>query len=272
MTNNTLSNAGSTDCKTVLELIPAYAIGATDPEETRFVERHLNDCPEAAAELQLYSELHDDLLFEAPLVVAPPRLAAKIAQIPKTEKVAGVQRVNFAPKTQKTNDKGVRNLTPVWVAVAAAAAVLILVNVYWIGQVNDLQGKQQNLQDTLDHQKLALQIANASDATLTHLISTEITNPVNSSGTVIWSPAQSLALLKVDGMPETPADQEYQLWLIKDEQRVSAGTFRVNTTGEGLLIFETSEPIQDFAVFGITLEPAGGSKEPTTSPVLSGEI
>src|SRR5689334_11703164 len=134
MTNNTLSNAASTDCQKVLELIPAYAIGATDPEETRFVERHLNDCPEAAAELQLYSELHDDLLFEAPLVAAPSRLTAKITAITRTEKYSSV---DFAAKSPKSGTTRQRNLTPAWLITAAAVAILMLVNVYWIGQVNN---------------------------------------------------------------------------------------------------------------------------------------
>jgi len=47
----------SPSCEELLALIPAYAIGATDPEETRLVEAHLTACPELAAELKAFQAL-----------------------------------------------------------------------------------------------------------------------------------------------------------------------------------------------------------------------
>jgi len=44
-------------CDEIRELLAAYSMGATDPEETALVERHLPDCPEAVAELAEYLAL-----------------------------------------------------------------------------------------------------------------------------------------------------------------------------------------------------------------------
>jgi hypothetical protein len=60
----------------------------------------------------------------------------------------------------------------------------------------------------------------------------------------------------VFGTPHTKGNEVYQVWLLKDNERTNAGTFRVNAEGIGLLSF----PIADHASFsfdsiGITLEP-----------------
>ncbi|MEO1166538.1 MAG: zf-HC2 domain-containing protein [Chloroflexota bacterium] len=44
-------------CEEVMTLIEAYAIGATDVEETQFVEEHLADCPKAVAALVTYRDI-----------------------------------------------------------------------------------------------------------------------------------------------------------------------------------------------------------------------
>jgi hypothetical protein len=254
MTNQNQTNASSTLCEEVLNLIPAYAFGATDPEETRFVEKHLGDCPEALAELSIYTDVRDEMLFESPQVAAPPALASRIAAIPKKPPLEVLPSVRVEKSKPRT-----LNLAP----VAAAAAVLLLVvsNLYWLLQVNDLQRVQEEM----------LAALRRGDVVETLLISTE-SGSTEPRGSVLWSPGQRVALLRVDNLPIPPQDKEYQLWLLHDSGRFSAGTFRVNEEGVGVMVFEPGEAIESFTAMGITLEPAGGSAAPTSDPVLTGEI
>ena len=66
------------------------------------------------------------------------------------------------------------------------------------------------------------------------------------------------------GAAETQGDEAYQVWLIKDGQRSSAGTFRVSDTSRGIGLL--AMPIQggklDFDAIGITLEPDEHGSQP----------
>jgi hypothetical protein len=256
MTSQTNSN--SSLCEEVLNLIPAYAFGATDPEETRFVEKHLSDCPEAVAELSLYGEVRDGMLFETPLVTAPAHLAQKVSQIPKSP-VTRPQNVSPLPTGSRINFG--------WAAAAAALILFVISNLYWFTQVQGIQAERAAL---LEDQRMFTAMR-SGDVLETELAATD-TTMTDYSGSVLWQADMQSALLRVENLPTTSANEEYQLWLIGDESPVGVGTFRVNPDGTGVLKFESDTPITAFTAFGITLEPAGGSPAPTTSPMLIGEI
>lgn len=261
MDNQTASSSNSTICEEVLKLIPAYAFGAADPEESRFIEQHLHECPEALAELAAYGEIRDGMLFESPLMTAPSRLQERIAAIPNIDKSAPAAPLKLVERVKKP-----RTVNFAW-AAAAAVILLVLSNLYWFTQVRSVESQQDNV---LEEQRDVLAALSNTNAVQTQLISTANTEVAR--GVVWWSPGEQVALLRVDNLLETAQDQEYQLWLIEGDQPTSAGTFRVDEAGTSIFIFEPQAPITGFDVFGITLEPAGGSPAPTTSPILVGEI
>jgi anti-sigma-K factor RskA len=78
--------------------------------------------------------------------------------------------------------------------------------------------------------------------------------------------------LVVDGLPALDEMSQYQLWLIRDEQRTNGGIFSVDEEGYGNLWVSSPEPLLSYSAFGITVEPAGGSPGPTGVKVLGGEL
>jgi anti-sigma-K factor RskA len=75
-------------------------------------------------------------------------------------------------------------------------------------------------------------------------------------------------ILVVDKLPQLNPDQQYQLWLIRDGQRISGGVFSVDSDGYRGIQIDSPQPVLDFGAFGITIEPAGGSPGPTGERVL----
>ena len=57
-----------------------------------------------------------------------------------------------------------------------------------------------------------------------------------------------------------PQDRVYQLWRIENGQPVSAGVF----DGQGIVI----PRVQAGQTVAVSVEPAGGSDQPTTTPIL----
>ena len=62
----------------VIELLPAYALGSLNEEETVQVSEHLATCPECRAELLAYEAVAEQLALAAPEVAPPAELKQRI--------------------------------------------------------------------------------------------------------------------------------------------------------------------------------------------------
>jgi anti-sigma-K factor RskA len=83
--------------------------------------------------------------------------------------------------------------------------------------------------------------------------------------TLHWSAEQGRSAVVVEGLPDVGDASTYELWYIDDAGAQSAGTFDV-AGGETWRVLEG-----DFApgvAVGVTVEPAGGSPQPTTEPIV----
>ena len=88
--------------------------------------------------------------------------------------------------------------------------------------------------------------------------------------TLFVAPDHQRWYLRIDGLEPSPEDQDYQLWFITDEgARVSAGTFDPRP-GARTELTSTTMPGGTIAV-SITVEPLGGSPEPSSPPLLYGD-
>lgn len=79
-------------------------------------------------------------------------------------------------------------------------------------------------------------------------------------------------LLAVLDMPALNGGDVYQVWLIKDGVKTSGGVFTVDSTGYGQMVIRPTDPMWEFDFIGITVEPAGGSSDPTGRQVLLGDL
>src|SRR5689334_9916746 len=111
------------DRNILLDLIPAYALGALDPAELAEVERSLASDPEAQRLLADYQQVADLLLLTIPARRAPVALADDLRLRLKTEPRL---TANVTPATATVSPQR-RILHPAWlIPLAAAAALLIL--------------------------------------------------------------------------------------------------------------------------------------------------
>jgi hypothetical protein len=261
---HTTPSGENVDCELLYELIPAYSIGATNPDETAYVEQMLQYCPDAASQLTDYLTLADEFLY------VPPRANRKHhvlvnEPIPELSKLNTVKTV---PKHQRRWQK--------WTMASVAVFALVLfagINLYWLSRVEQLEQSQ----DTLTDQLAALQALNQPLNTgLVHhrdlLPNRDVNISDEAHATLIWNSAQEVGSLYVTGLPPLGQDKSYQLWLVRDDHSLSLGTFRVDEQGTGIHMFESSEVISDFQHVGITVEPVTGSQLPTTPHLVIGNI
>jgi hypothetical protein len=90
------------------------------------------------------------------------------------------------------------------------------------------------------------------------------------TATLFVAPDHQRWYLRIDGLEPSPEDRDYQLWFTTDEgAQVSAGTFEPQP---GVRIELTSGTMPGGTVaVSVTLEPLGGSPEPSSPPLLYGD-
>ncbi len=86
---------------------------------------------------------------------------------------------------------------------------------------------------------------------------------------ILHSPSSTAAVLVDDDMPDPGDDRAYQLWFSRDGIVTPANVFRPDSDGHVEVLVEDFQPVG--AVITVTLEPAGGSDQPTGPPIVSSD-
>jgi Anti-sigma-K factor rskA len=112
-------------------------------------------------------------------------------------------------------------------------------------------------------QMLAL-IASAAD-----LLRFDLVGRQGQSAQVLWSRTQGVSV-NARGLAAPPPGKTYQVWLISPGRATSAGMLQVDGTGRARAIFDSPAGLpRPVGRAAITVEPAGGSPEPTGPAVLA---
>jgi len=227
-----------------LENIPAYAMGALDAEDVIALEAHLKTCASCQTELAAYRAVSESLL----MATLPKQPSAELrkrlqSRLPSAQKSA---RPRFAWSFGQ-------------LAVGMALVLLLALNAYSILQIRSLQ---------LTQTQLARQYRTGQ--TLISMLSYPTTerlaiNSDNVVGSLLLDKDRNIVALIVWNMPKLEEDKTYQAWLIDPNgERVSAGIFRPeNGQAYTTQIAFPKQSLSNFVGVGVTVEPAGGSDQPT---------
>lgn len=263
MAGKTTGDMSSDDCERLQELLPAYSLGVTDPEETRLVESLLESCPEVAADLDDYQSLVGAMLYAAPPQQPSAQLHDRLIAA-ATGKPAPQMSVAPAPKRTLSFSRALAGFG------LAAVALLVITNVFWLVRFNQLDTERQQMLDLVRGQGAVLAAVSSGSSHRVELAST-----ANSSvglATILWSPQSDVALLYSQNLPPLQPGRTYQLWLIKGQTPISGGLFQLDTQGEATYLFRPTQPIDQVDALGISDEPAAGSQTPSTTPIAVGAV
>lgn len=228
----------------IRELLPAYAIGAVDPDERAQVEAHLATCRACRERLYDFEALAEDLLYAVPPAEVPPRVEARLRSKLRAERGRRRRPTFFRWRA---------------LAVAAVIALFLGVNAYWVVQTRRLE-QQVQLQAT----------ALAALAEAPTLVLQGDTVAPQARGVLYMRPDAHVALLHIYNLPPLPPDKAYQVWLIHNGQRDSGALFQVRDQTEVVVLIQAPKPMAEYQAVGITIEPASGSPGPTGPRVLFG--
>ena len=155
-------------------------------------------------------------------------------------------------------------LAGLWEAVGArglalaAAAVLVVALFSWSvllqGEVQDLQGRVQSLQSQPQGpQTIALGGVGTKQGVRAELVTLE----------------GDRAVLVAENMPPAPEGKTYEIWVIKGDTPQPSGLFEPKGNSIAAVV---ENPVEGADAVAVTVEPEGGSKKPTTDPMLMGKV
>ena len=231
----------------IFDLIPAYALGALSEDERTQVEALLAKSSDARAELSSYTEMMIGMAALAPRQQAPAHLNADFRA-----------RLAKASSVEENRPSAVRRITPLRALIGLAALLVVVFGVYAAYRVIEANNRQQQINAIVNN-------ANAQRVTL---------QPIDgSTGTVqvVTAPNEAKAVVVAE-LPALPADKQYQVWMIVDNTPRSMGVFSAGSSSGQYLLDVPVNPAQLNFVFGVTVEPAGGSPGPTTNPIFAAEV
>jgi anti-sigma-K factor RskA len=234
----------------------AYALDALEPgaERDRFI-RHLSRCQSCASEVRGYREVATALAFAAadPSTEPPAGLRDRVlAAAARTRQVPPEVRTHARPRRTRTRMPWVPWLSGVVATASIVVAVLFgFAQAHTQDELNQVRAENQAISLLLTAPKAKL-----------------LTYPVTHGGvaTVVLAADRHELAVVTTGLPALPAGKVYQLWLI-GKTITSAGLLPAAKAGQTPAVLATGLVKGD--ALGLTVEPAGGSAQPTTKPILA---
>jgi anti-sigma-K factor RskA len=242
------------------DLAGAFALDALDERERRQFTRHLRRCPVCAAGVRGHQEVATALAFAAS-AEPPPELhdrvmaaVARTGQLPP--RLAPWRR--FADRLPRIPAAG---WVPRLAAVTAAAAIGAVV----VLSVMLADARQQLNSVRAQSQVIAVVLAAPDVQTVAGSVTT------GGVATVVLSAGRRELVVSTSGMATLQAGKTYELWLIGPSPAHAsairpAGLLPAAVGGRTTPVLASGLVAGD--KLGLTVEPAGGSSQPTTTPVL----
>jgi anti-sigma-K factor RskA len=229
------------------DLLVPYALGAVPEEEMAEIRAHILECEECMAEADSFADVAGSLAYAAAPEELPRGFADRVIDLVHEER--GVNVATAAPR-----------LASRWRLLEALsfAALLLVVGVLSFSLIDARQD--------VVYDRHVVSVLLDSDEGLK-------LDGSGARGAIVASDGD--ALFVAEGLEDPPSNHDYQLWLMHGDCAsstssnctvVSAGTFDGR---DGIAIVRTSKPLHGYENAAVTIEPAGGSEAPTTTPVIT---
>jgi len=276
--------------KKLKEIAPLYVIGALDEKTAQEVEALLHS---ATTEQQRVIARWRDvatLLPQALSLQSPPdhvrerllnRIAEETQQTPieiaveesTSEGLAGraEEKVLLFVQPRRAESR------PAHCLLIAATALLAFTAGYLFKQNSDLARERDNValeRDDLS-KELAMWRRQVDDmvSPTTRIIAMVGEETPQANAKVVWNTNARQWAIYIFDLPAPPSDKDYQLWYVTKNAKISAAVFRTDEQGRTVLnLTLPPDALTGLAATAVTLEPRGGSPQPTGKFYLKASI
>ncbi|MFI9150639.1 anti-sigma factor domain-containing protein [Streptomyces sp. NPDC053367] len=234
-------------------LTGAYAVHALEAGERAAFERHLAQCDACQQEVAEFTATAGRLAL-ASTVHARPVMREQVL-----ERITTVRQVppGGAPmeRVRRGAQRG-RGLAGWALAASVAAAAAFGGAAVWqYGRAQDAARQAAQAERHVDELAAVLAAPDAKSRPV---------QVAGGAGTLVVSAGRDRAVFVATGMTGPPRGKVYQLWFADGDKMRSAGLMDPDRGSQAVLM---QGAVDGASGVGITVEPAGGSKQPTSTPV-----
>jgi len=249
------------------ESLALYAMDALDDQrELAALQAHLGTCGECRRELEALRADSALLALSASGPQPPQRARQRLMQA-----IAAEPRQSGEPSHFVLGRLRPRWMTLAPVAVAALLAVisigLLLNNLRWRRNYEKLAAQYQELKTNSALAREVMDMINDQKAVRMTLVS--VKTSAQPQVKTVYKPERGHILLLANNLAPIPDDKVYELWLLPagGGAPMPAGTFRIDSKGSAMMMHAMEHEGVQAQAFALTIEPAGGSRTPT-SPIM----
>jgi anti-sigma-K factor RskA len=278
------------DTEEYQEKAALYALGALSQHEARAFERHLAEgCSACESELMQFEKVAGTLgLGEA--ADPPAYLRDMLLSRIERELQTPAQNIRATGGREKDNeqsklaagDPGLRRSSPGRVilpwAIAASLMIVALASLFALSRAgSDADRLRAQLDAERNNRETLQSQVNRERTRITELsqINEVLGSPghreialsgqppaPSSSAKVYWDTKSNRWIVTAD-LPQAPRGKVYQLWFVTANAKVSAGLMQPDESGHAFAVAKVPPDLGPIAAAAITLEPEGGSEQPT---------
>jgi anti-sigma-K factor RskA len=228
----------------------AYVLDALNSEERLAYEQHIAECPRCQAEVAELRSAASELgvaVAEQPPSDLRARVLAEVDRTPQDQPVAPV--VDLKDHRQRRSAR-------IFQAAAAVFAVLALAVAAWGVSAH------RDASDAKQQAAAVRAVVAAPDAEVIHAA-----GQGGVSANLVVSPSLGQSAFVADGLAAPPSGKTYQLWYLDSSGAARSAGLVTTSDGKSTQLLQGS--IDGATTVGVTVEPSGGSAQPTTKPILA---
>jgi anti-sigma-K factor RskA len=249
-------------------LAAGYVLGGLSAEDQELAESFNDSDPEFREAVASFSDTMA-LLSESDEPVAPSAgTEAAILGIPGQGASAGEAHGSTNVAEQQVTPNPVRTrrtrITQIMFSLAASTLVIVaaVLGAMLFNQMQQAEEMEQSLTAAEQEREQMEQLLGAPDLAAAH-----VESAAGGTVTVTYSMNAQMMHVVPHDVPAPSSDESLQMWLIDEEGPHSLGLM----SGEEPEMLEAVDLAEGVA-FGVTIEPSGGSPEPTDDPIIVAEL
>jgi anti-sigma-K factor RskA len=275
----------------IKKIAPLYVIGALDEKTAQEVEASLHSATtEQQRVIARWRDVATSLPQALPLQSPPDRVRERLlnriaGETQQTPIETAVEESTSEGSAGRAEEKVLSFVQPRraesrparWLLIAAAALLAFTAG-YLFKLNSDLARDRDNVARERDDlsKETAMWRRQVDDivSPTTRIIAMVGEETPQANGKVVWDTNARQWAIYIFDLPAPPSDKDYQLWYVtKNSSKISAAVFRTDSAGRTVLkLTLPPEALAGLAATAVTLEPTGGSPQPTGKFYLKASI
>lgn len=237
----------------MLDSVAVYALGAMPPAEAAAVREHLATCEQCRAEYEALTPAVTALGVSSTGPAPSPLLKRRIMRAVKPVNVAEMRAVRPI-------------VWPAYAVAAACLAVAIITTIFNISLNEEMHQSQAQVATMNAHTAMMSRQLARQRTMVADLVAPDARRYRVNDGTVIRR--GNRIYLAMQALPPPPKGKVYQAWTLHAGAKKMSPSVTFVPNRHGIAVVPIPAPASNMAAIALSVEPEGGSRQPTSTPTF----